>query len=108
MRDRKSKRLNSRHRDLHSFPTRRSSDLRGRTDVPRIVDWYMEKKINIDDLITHRLPLERINERSEEQTSELPSPRSTLFPYTTLFRSSRPHGRAPYRRLVHGEEDQYR
>ncbi len=35
---------------------------RGRTDVPKIVDWYMEKKINIDDLITHRLPLERINE----------------------------------------------
>jgi S-(hydroxymethyl)glutathione dehydrogenase / alcohol dehydrogenase len=35
---------------------------RGRTDVPRIVDWYMERKINIDDLITHRLPLERINE----------------------------------------------
>ncbi len=35
---------------------------RGRTDVPKIVDWYMEGKINIDDLITHRLPLERINE----------------------------------------------
>jgi S-(hydroxymethyl)glutathione dehydrogenase / alcohol dehydrogenase len=35
---------------------------RGRTDVPRIVDWYMEGKINIDELITHRLPLERINE----------------------------------------------
>ncbi len=35
---------------------------RGRTDVPRIVDWYMDGKINIDDLITHRLPLERINE----------------------------------------------
>lgn len=35
---------------------------RGRTDVPRIVDWYMEGKINIDDLITHKLPLERINE----------------------------------------------
>jgi S-(hydroxymethyl)glutathione dehydrogenase/alcohol dehydrogenase len=35
---------------------------RGRTDVPRMVDWYMEKKINIDDLITHVLPLERINE----------------------------------------------
>lgn len=35
---------------------------RGRTDVPRIVDWYMDKKINIDDLITHRLPLDRINE----------------------------------------------
>jgi S-(hydroxymethyl)glutathione dehydrogenase/alcohol dehydrogenase len=26
---------------------------RGRTDVPKIVDWYMENKINIDDLITH-------------------------------------------------------
>ena len=35
---------------------------RGRTDVPRIVDWYMDKKISIDPLITHRLPLERINE----------------------------------------------
>jgi len=35
---------------------------RGRTDVPRIVDWYMERKINIDDLITHVMPLERINE----------------------------------------------
>ena len=35
---------------------------RGRTDVPRIVDWYMDHKIEIDPLITHRLPLERINE----------------------------------------------
>jgi S-(hydroxymethyl)glutathione dehydrogenase/alcohol dehydrogenase len=35
---------------------------RGRTDVPKIVDWYMERKINIDDLITHVLPLDRINE----------------------------------------------
>ncbi len=35
---------------------------RGRTDVPRIVDWYMDKKIEIDSLITHKLPLERINE----------------------------------------------
>ena len=35
---------------------------RGRTDVPKIVDWYMDGKINIDDLITHILPLERINE----------------------------------------------
>jgi len=34
---------------------------RGRTDVPRIVDWYMEGKINIDDLITHKLPLQDIN-----------------------------------------------
>jgi S-(hydroxymethyl)glutathione dehydrogenase/alcohol dehydrogenase len=35
---------------------------RGRTDVPRIVDWYMEGKIRIDPLITHRLKLEEINE----------------------------------------------
>ncbi len=35
---------------------------RGRTDVPKIVDWYMEEKINIDDLITHTMPLEKINE----------------------------------------------
>jgi S-(hydroxymethyl)glutathione dehydrogenase/alcohol dehydrogenase len=35
---------------------------RGRTHVPKIVDWYMEKKINIDDLITHKLKLEEINE----------------------------------------------
>jgi len=35
---------------------------RGRTDVPRIVDWYMEGKIDIDTLITHKLPLDRINE----------------------------------------------
>jgi S-(hydroxymethyl)glutathione dehydrogenase/alcohol dehydrogenase len=35
---------------------------RGRTDVPKIVDWYMEGKIQIDPMITHVLPLERINE----------------------------------------------
>jgi len=34
---------------------------RGRTDVPKIVDWYMEGKINIDDLITHQMPLSDIN-----------------------------------------------
>ena len=34
---------------------------KGRTDVPKIVDWYMDGKINIDDLITHKLPLEEIN-----------------------------------------------
>jgi len=34
---------------------------KGRRDVPKIVDWYMEKKINIDDLITHKLKLEEIN-----------------------------------------------
>ncbi|WP_298627043.1 S-(hydroxymethyl)glutathione dehydrogenase/class III alcohol dehydrogenase [uncultured Legionella sp.] len=35
---------------------------RGRSDVPKIVDWYMEGHINIDDLITHELPFEQINE----------------------------------------------
>ena len=35
---------------------------RGRTDVPKIVDWYMDGKIQIDPMITHTLPLERINE----------------------------------------------
>lgn len=34
---------------------------RGRTDVPKIVNWYMNGKINIDDLITHKMPLEDIN-----------------------------------------------
>ncbi len=34
---------------------------RGRTDVPKIVDWYMDQEINIDDLITHTMPLEDIN-----------------------------------------------
>ncbi|MEQ9518125.1 MAG: S-(hydroxymethyl)glutathione dehydrogenase/class III alcohol dehydrogenase [Parvibaculum sp.] len=34
---------------------------RGRTDVPKIVDWYMDGRINIDDLITHTMPLEDIN-----------------------------------------------
>ena len=34
---------------------------KGRTEVPRIVDWYMEGKINIDDLITHTMPLEDVN-----------------------------------------------
>ena len=35
---------------------------RGRTDVPKIVDWYMDGKINIDDLITHTMPLDEINQ----------------------------------------------
>ena len=38
---------------------------KGRTDVPRIVDWYMEKKIAIDELITHVMPLEEINQAIE-------------------------------------------
>jgi S-(hydroxymethyl)glutathione dehydrogenase/alcohol dehydrogenase len=38
---------------------------RGRTDVPKIVDWYMDGKINIDDLITHTMPLREINRAFE-------------------------------------------
>ena len=38
---------------------------KGRTDVPKIVDWYMDGKINIDDLITHTMPLEDINNAFE-------------------------------------------
>src|SRR5438046_305378 len=38
---------------------------RGRTDVPKIVDWYMEEKININDLITHTLKLDDINKGFE-------------------------------------------
>jgi S-(hydroxymethyl)glutathione dehydrogenase/alcohol dehydrogenase len=38
---------------------------RGRTDVPKIVDWYMEHRINVDDLVTHTMPLERINDAFE-------------------------------------------
>src|ERR1700743_1770338 len=41
---------------------------RGRTDVPHIVDWYMDKKINIDDLITHVMPLEKINDAFDLMT----------------------------------------
>ncbi len=35
---------------------------RGRTDVPKIVDWYMDGKIDIDSLITHKMPLDKIND----------------------------------------------
>jgi S-(hydroxymethyl)glutathione dehydrogenase/alcohol dehydrogenase len=35
---------------------------KGRTDVPKIVDWYMNGKIEIDSLVTHTMPLDRINE----------------------------------------------
>jgi S-(hydroxymethyl)glutathione dehydrogenase/alcohol dehydrogenase len=38
---------------------------KGRTDVPKIVDWYMDGKINIDDLITHTMPLNKINDAFE-------------------------------------------
>ena len=65
---------------------------RGRTDVPKIVDWYMEGKINIDDLITHTMPLERINEAFDlmHQGKVDPQRRRTLL-------RSRVRGRLPER-----------
>jgi S-(hydroxymethyl)glutathione dehydrogenase/alcohol dehydrogenase len=41
---------------------------RGRTDVPNIVDWYMDGRINIDDMITHTMPLEKINDAFDLMT----------------------------------------
>jgi S-(hydroxymethyl)glutathione dehydrogenase / alcohol dehydrogenase len=38
---------------------------KSRRDVPKIVDWYMQGRLNIDDLITHQMPLERINDAFE-------------------------------------------
>ncbi|TBZ26013.1 S-(hydroxymethyl)glutathione dehydrogenase, partial [Rhizobium leguminosarum bv. viciae] len=37
----------------------------GRTDVPKIVEWYMQGKIQIDPMITHTMPLEDINKGFE-------------------------------------------
>src|SRR5476649_740356 len=87
--DRKSTRLELQsHRDLHSFPTRRSSDLMIRTFLVRFHRFHQ---------IHRRKSLHRHTEaptpglehgRSEEHTSGTPvTQRSTLFPYTTLFRS---------------------
>ena len=47
---------------------------RGRTDVPKIVDWYMEKKIEIDPMITHTMPLDRHQQglRSDARGQEHP------------------------------------
>ena len=57
---------------LRSFPRRPRAwkgtafgGARGRTDVPKIVDWYMAGKIEIDPMITHMLKLEEINKGFE-------------------------------------------
>src|SRR5262249_48792 len=41
---------------------------RGRTDVPRILDWYMNRHINIRDLLPHTMPLEKINDAFDLMT----------------------------------------
>ena len=61
-RARRSRRARSSSSPAASGRARAFGGARGRTDVPRIVDWYMDGKIDIDGLITHKLPLERINE----------------------------------------------
>lgn len=46
---------------------------KGRRDVPRIVDWYMEGKIRIDEMITHTMPLQDINRAFDLMHSGSPS-----------------------------------
>src|SRR6202451_1596666 len=98
-RDRKSTRLNSSHRNLPSFPTRRSSDLLVTLLLPP-GEAFVEVAVaegRIHAQLLH--PLHDRHSRSEEHTSELQSPESTLFPYTTLFRSSRYASSPPRRSL---------
>src|SRR6201989_603997 len=85
--DRKSTRLNSSHRELHSFPTRRSSDL---THALAVGELGIAEPVEATIALAVGHVNREANEhcvRSEEHTSELQSPRATLFPYTTLFRS---------------------
>jgi S-formylglutathione hydrolase FrmB len=53
---------------------------RGRTDVPKIVDWYMDGKIEIDELITHTLPLERDQQGLRPDASVFLPPRAANGP----------------------------
>src|ERR1035438_5913893 len=104
--DRKSTRLNSshlgisyavfsHHKDLHSFPTRRSSDLCDNS-CTNVITVHPETMAQI----ANHQGTDDLGYRSEEHTSELqslrhlvcrllPPQRSTLFPYPTLFRSVR-------------------
>ena len=64
---------------------------RGRTDVPKIVDWYMDGKINIDDLITHTMPLDA------DQRGLRPDARGQVDPQRRdlLMRAGGPASAAP-------------
>src|SRR6202007_77605 len=59
---------------------------RGRTDVPKIVDWYMEGKLNIDDLITHKLALEDINQGFDLMKSGESIPSVVIYCSFRLYR----------------------
>ena len=61
---------------------------RGRTDVPKIVDWYMEGKINIDDLITHTMPLDAHQRRVRPDARGRVDPRRRHV--LELYRSAGP------------------
>jgi S-(hydroxymethyl)glutathione dehydrogenase/alcohol dehydrogenase len=52
---------------------------KGRTQVPQIVDWYMEGKINIDDMITHTMPLDQINDAFDLMHRGEPTPSAITF-----------------------------
>src|SRR3970040_2201201 len=101
-RDRKSTPLNSSHRDLPSYPTRRSSDL-GLIVIDFIDMENSRNQRDVENRLRDSLRYDRARvQRSEEHTSELQPPRSPLLPYTTLFRS-RPDRDRLHR---HGEQPQ--
>src|SRR3970040_96241 len=85
--DRKSTRLNSSHRDIRSCPTRRSSDLLFVQPQFIIIQIGARKQLILIEQKIGNVTVAKHVSRSEEHTSELQSPRYTLLPYTTLFRS---------------------
>ena len=79
---------------------------RGRTDVPKIVDWYMEGKIEIDPMITHTMPLPDINKGFDlMHDGQEHQERGRLL---TVRRRARSHESAEDRRPVHGGQDRDR
>jgi S-(hydroxymethyl)glutathione dehydrogenase/alcohol dehydrogenase len=72
---------------------------RGRTDTPKIVDWYMDGKIEIDPMITHTLPLERINEAFDLMHAG-ESIRTVVLSDQVHKRARWPMGRDRRRRLI--------
>ena len=68
----------------------------GRTDVPKIVDWYMDGKINIDDLITHTMPLDDINKGFDLMHARRVDPQRRRLLACPVYHSRRsPHPAPP-------------